>query len=312
MRGASVLPPGTVLLISGFDPRGEGLGGLFAWDGTGMDGTGTDGAGLTMLDRRCTTGLHLHDGSLLRCLWHRGGGYADLEATSVSGRQWRCRIENVGNPHDVLGDGELTAVVATEQNQVTWFRRDGTPARAWRPAGEADSWHLNSLVVHEGRLLVCAFGRFSRRKEWDQLGQPATGCLVDTGTGEVVLAGLRAPHTPRQDGGDWLICNSADGELLTVGPRGERRVVATFRGWPRGLAVTPEVICVGVSPPRHELDQRAARSRVTALDRATGDIIAGTDVPAREVYDLVLVPAALAGALRSDPLGAPAPAHTRR
>src|SRR5262249_61470760 len=99
MSGRGVLPPGTVLLISGFDPRGEGLGGLFAWDG----------AELTVLDRRGTTGLALHDGVLLRCLWRQAGGYAELEGTSAAGRLWRCRIDDVGNPHDVLGDGGLSA-----------------------------------------------------------------------------------------------------------------------------------------------------------------------------------------------------------
>ena len=298
--GDPAVPAGTAVLVSGFDPSDEGRGGLFS----------LDGHELRTVDRQYTTGLRVHDGQLIRCLWNAGRGHADLLVTGADGRCWHSRLDGVGNPHDVIGDGDLAVVVATEQNQVVWFRADGTRARTWHPGGEPDSWHLNSLVRHDGRLLVCAFGRFTRRKEWDELGQPASGCVVDLETGEVLIDGLRAPHTPRYIDGRWLVCNSADGEVVSIAPDGSREVLVAVDGWPRGLAVTPDAVLVGVSPARHALSTRAATSRLVVVDRATRRVVTEVEVPAREVYDLELVPADLVGVLGQGvppPLSVPKP-----
>jgi acetolactate synthase I/II/III large subunit len=295
VTGRALVPAGRTVVVSGFDPGGGDRGGVWGWDG----------GPLRALEPYSTTGLRMHAGALIRCRWNDSRRHADLLVTEPDGRSWGARVDGVGNPHDVLGDGEHVAVVATEQNEVVWFDRTGTRVRSWRAAGEPDSWHLNSLVRHGGRILVCAFGRFARRKEWDRRGRPASGCVVDLASGEVVLAGLRAPHTPRLVDGCWLVCNSADGELLAVGPDGTR-VLARFDGWPRGLAVTPHAVHVGVSPPRHQLDRADAPSRVVSLDRRSWRVLAEVEVPAREVYDLELVPTSLLGAL-----SAPEPALTR-
>jgi uncharacterized protein DUF4915 len=294
---AGHLRPGTVMLVSGFDPAGQDRGGLFAGDGREF----------ARIDGASTTGLRMHRGSLIRCLWNAGRSHAGLVIAGADGSLRRARIEGVGNPHDVIGDGSLTAVVATEQNQVVWFRPDGTRARTWQPGGEPDSWHLNSLVRHAGRLLVCAFGRFTRRKQWDLLDKPASGCVVDLESGATVFGGLRAPHTPRFVDGRWIVCNSADGELLAVDGRGAHTVLAALGGWPRGMAVTGSAVFVGVSPPRHELSAHDATSRVVVLSRSSFEPLGEIRLPVREIYDLEIVPARIAAALRR---GSPAdPGH---
>lgn len=285
---AGHLWPGTEVLVSGFDPAGEDRGGLFALDGWE----------LVRIDSVSTTGLRMHRGSLIRCLWNTGPSHADLVVARADGSIRRARIDGVGNPHDVLGDGDLIAVVATEQNQIVWVRPDGSRARTWQPGGEPDSWHLNGLVRHVGRLLVCAFGRFTRRKQWDLLDRPASGCVVDIESGATVLNGLRAPHTPRFVDGRWVVCNSADGELAAVDGSGAYTVLATFEGWPRGMAVTDRAVFVGVSPPRHELSAEAVTSRVAVLSRASWELLGEIRVPAREIYDLEIVPSRIAAALR--------------
>jgi acetolactate synthase-1/2/3 large subunit len=284
------VPRNSAILVSGFDPADEGRGGVFAWDGWA----------LVRVDDRYTTGLHMSAGTLVRCLWNTGDGRAGLAVTARGAASRSFWVDGVGNPHDVMLDGDLVAVVATEQNQIVWFDLHGRRVRAWQPPGEGDSWHLNSLVTHAGRLLVCAFGRFARRKEWDLLGRPATGCVVDVATGSVVIDGLRAPHTPRRVAGGWLVCNSADGELVEVTDGGTRRVLATFHGWPRGMVVTPSAVFVGVSPARRDLASRAATSHVVALDRRTWEVTGEVAVPAREVYDLVAVPAGVVATLAAE------------
>jgi uncharacterized protein (TIGR03032 family) len=286
----SLVPSGTTVLVSGFDLALEGRGGLFAWDGHQ----------LTKIDDVNTTGMRMHGDDLLRCAWNTERDHADLVVTGIDGRSRTARLDGVGNPHDILPDeGHLVAVVATEQNEIVWFRRDGRHMRTWRPesTAESDSWHLNSLVRHQGRLLVGAFGRFTQRKEWDLLGKPASGCIVDVDSGAVVLNGLRAPHTPRFVDGRWLVCNSADGELIAVDSEQQHTVLAKFDGWPRGLLVTPRAVFVGISPDRKDLRTAAATSRVVALDPTSWETLAEVEVAAREIYDLVLAPRTLIAAM---------------
>jgi hypothetical protein len=289
------------VLISGFDPAGAGRGGLFYWDGNHM----------TCLDTRDTTGLRMHKGNLLRCLWTADSDCTYIVKVGPGGHSSAMRLDGVGDPHDVLRDGELTVVVATQQNRVVWFRPDGTPARVWQPGTEPDSWHLNSLTRHNGRLLVSAFGQFSRRKEWELLGRPASGCVLDLESGQLIIDGLSAPHTPRWVDGHWLVCNSATGELLAVDRGRERRTLATLAGWARGLAVSESLYLVGVSPPRHAEESLGALSRVALVSRALGGVIAEVEVPAREIYDLVLVRRDILPALRgaSDRLAVTAVRH---
>jgi len=276
-----------MLLVSGFDPAGGERGGVFGWDGRD----------LTCLDTRSTTGLRNAAGVLLQCGWMAGSDHSELRVSDTRGTVTQAHLDDVGNPHDVISVGGLVAVVATAQNQVAWFRSDGDRIRTWQAQGEPDSWHLNSLVLHRSRLLACAFGRFRRRKEWDMLGRPASGCLFDVESGSTILGGLRAPHTPRFHAGSWLVCNSADQALVQCSADGRRQVLATFPGWPRGLVITPDAVFIGVSPPRHAVYNAGVSSSVVLLDPVSWQVITEFAVPVREIYDLELVPVGLARGL---------------
>jgi hypothetical protein len=74
-----------------------------------------------------------------------------------------------------------------------------------------------------------------------------------------------------------------------------RRVA--LEGWTRGLAAGADVLYVGESADR--ADGPAARASVAAVDRRTFRVLERWALPCREVYDLVLVPPALAEGART-------------
>lgn len=287
-RVRAALGPGRTLLASCFDADFSVGGGLFAYDGGEPE----------RLDDVSGTGLHFDGRRLLRCLWSDVGSPAELVAYDERGVVRYHRVDGVSNPHDVRWDGDGMVVVATAQNRVVWLGPGGDVERVWQPPGEPDSWHLNGLALDGGRLLVCAFGRFDRRKGWDAAGRPASGVLVDVETGATVARGLRAPHTPRRDdGGGWVVCNSDAGELVALDATGAVVRRAPLDGWPRGLVLAGDLVFVGVSPQRR-VAPVTKTARVVVLERATWDVVASVDVPAREVYDLAVVPAPIADGVR--------------
>ena len=75
-------------------------------------------------------------------------------------------MPGLADPHDLAWDGELLVAVSTLGNAVLWIDSKGVVVRRWSPPGTGDCWHLNGVAVHEGRVLVTAFGRFARHREW--------------------------------------------------------------------------------------------------------------------------------------------------
>ncbi|HEY4457227.1 MAG TPA: DUF4915 domain-containing protein [Pseudonocardiaceae bacterium] len=282
-----LLPPGMRLLASCFDAHHTIGGGLFAVEST-----------VDQIDSVSSAGLAVDDGQLLRCLWSADGSPAELVVYDNTGVRRYHRLDGVSTPHDILAVDEGVLVVATMQNEVQCIAPDGTIAWRWQAPGEPDSWHLNSLAHFGDRVVVCGFGPFLRRRGWDANGKPATGRVVDLGTGEPVLDGLRAPHNPWYTGKSWLVCDSAAGDLLEISPEGgEALRRCALPGWPRGLAVTDRYLFVGLSPHRHAA-LSVETAAVAVIDRADWRPVGVVQLPAREIYALALAPAELVDGAR--------------
>lgn len=282
-----LLPAGTRLLASCFDAHHTIGGGLFAVGDTVED-----------IDRVSSSGMTHEDGLLFRCLWSGEGSPAELVVYDSTGVRRYHRLDGVSTPHDILVVDSKVLVVATTQNEVQVVAPDGEVVSRWRAPGETDSWHLNSLARYGDRVVVCGFGPFLRRRGWDESGKPATGRVVAMDTGEPLLDGLRAPHNPWYGDGTWLVCDSAAGEVLEVADS-TRQVTRRLAmpGWPRGLVVTDEYLFVGLSPHRY-VSTSVESAAVAVVNRASWTVEGLVVLPAREVYALALVPAALADGLR--------------
>jgi hypothetical protein len=291
------------LLVSGFGRWGGGL-----YDLTG--------GAAAALDNIPTSGLTLGGGRLWRALRAPGEQTAACELLSYDDRGVRSyeRLDTIRDPHDIVWhDGAL--LVSSSWDGVVWRTEPGrAPTAVWRGGTVPDSWHVNSLLVVDGRLHVCAFGRTDAHKGWRRADTPdpptGTGTDVDgddggggvpgaTGTGFVhdtvagldVLTGLAHPHHPRRVGDRWLLCESTQGCLSECDADGRVvRRVAVDR-FSRGLTVVGRWALVGGNAHRQEPDDRA---EVVVVDLDDFAVVDRIPLPCLEVYDILPVPLALA------------------
>jgi Domain of unknown function (DUF4915) len=282
------IPPGFVLLASGFGY--DTGGGLFAVREDGVE----------RLDALSTTGLTLAGDRLVRLLRapEEPGYGSELLVYDERGVVQYHRLEDVDDPHDVHWDGSSFVVVSTALNAIAWVAPSGEIIRRWTAPGDGDAWHVNSLTTADGRLLAAAFGDFTRHREWVDEDPGGRGFVFDVETREQVVGGLTCPHHPRLLDGRWVVCNSRDHELVELesGGRVSRRLV--LRGWTRGIATTDRVLFVGESAAR-DGTATGERAAVSVVPRRRWRVADRIDLPCREIYDLLLVPEALANGVRN-------------
>ena len=278
----------SVLLATGFGDDDTG-GGLYA----------LEPGGFQAVDRLSSTGLWSDGERLIRLLRapDPGASVGEILVYDHRGVAAYLRVDELRDPHDVLVEGGRLVAASPLRNELLWIGFDGRIERTWRAPGEGDAWHLNGLLLHDGRLLVSAFGRHLSHRAWQADLAQRSGFVFDAATGENVLRGLVCPHTPRFLDGRWTICNSGLRELLQLDEAGSPVRRVALEGWTRGLAAGADVLYVGESADR--ADGPAARASVAAVDRRTFRVLERWTLPCREVYDLVLVPPALTEGART-------------
>jgi acetolactate synthase-1/2/3 large subunit len=273
-----------VLLISCLGEQTGG--GLFAYDGKTVE----------QLDTLSTTGLALGAGRIGRLLWSSGeaGSVGELLIYDETGVERYLRIDSLREPHDLAWDGHEFLAVSTMSNSVLWLSASGEVTRSWRADGDGDAWHLNSLFPVDGTVVAAAFGRFSKHRDWSDGRAAGAGIVFDLLTGEDVLTGLSCPHDPRLVDGLWLVCNSAQRELVAVeASSGTLRRRVQLEGWTRGLAVDEDLIYVGESANRASPVPGELGS-VAVVDRRTWSVVDRLPLPCQEVFDVVQVSPAIA------------------
>lgn len=281
-----------VLLASGFGDEDSG-GGLFAYDGGEVE----------QIDHVATVGLGLGDGVLLRVLESTGevGTLGELLVYDERGVLRYYRVDAMEEPHDVAWNGASFILVATLANKILWMGPDGQLERVWHPEGTVgDCWHLNNLLFHEGRTYICAFGRFPRHRDWARAGaKEGAGILFDIDTGEDIVTGLSAPHTPRVIDEHWVVCNSGTQEVLRYDFT-TRQLVDRLQlvGWTRGVAVSDRYVFVGESGTRRETVGKQNAS-IAVIRRDTWELEDRIELASREIYDLILAPSAMLPGLRT-------------
>lgn len=293
MTGPPRSPAAPVLLASGLGDTGSG--GLFALEDHGP----------TTLDRLSTTGVAVSDDGtrLARLLWtdEDPQSCGEVLVHDRRGVVRYHRVDELQEPHSLLWSGEDLIAVSTLTNHVLWIDPAGRVTKRWRaPTAGAggDAWHLNSLVRHDGRLLVSAFGRFDHHRQWSTPGVRAgAGLVIDVASGATVLRGFSAPHDPLPYEDGWLICNSADGKLLRLDATGAVLHRVDLGGWTRGLTYDADHVYVGVSAPRHHgMDGSAT---VRRLDRATLIERRRWELPCSDIFALAWVSPALVEGVRA-------------
>lgn len=257
------------------------------------------------IDRVSTTGLAVTpDGSCLaRLLWtdDEPDTPGEVLIYDEHGVLAYHRVDELHEPHDAIWDGELLVVVSTRANTILWLNGSGAVERRWQASGEGDSWHLNSLALHRGRLLVSAFGRFDEHRGWlvDASVCRDSGIVIDVASSRDVLDGLTSPHNPTWLDGRWLLCRSVTGELLSLTTEGREIDRRMLGGWTRGLAYDQNRIYVGVSAHRLYAAAEGQTASIVALDRASLEVVDRWPLPCRDVYSVTLVPTPLVRGLHA-------------
>lgn len=262
--------PGMRLLVSG--PNG---GGLF------LRGPGEPEARcISLVD---TVGLAATPAGFV---WARQAA-SDNILRVVDADGWR-EHDMGGSPRDLHDvhwiDGALH-VVCTMTNSVV--RLDGAfrETARWELPGAPDSVHVNSIVMHEGRLLASIFGWFDDHRGYKGATRGA-GRVIDLETREDVLTGLSQPHSLRSDAGLLWVCDSEAGVLRAFD--GGREVVARdMGGYARGLLVRDDVVVVGLSRSRGAAGGPVPTGTVLVLDRASLREVDRFTIDAPEVYDIL-------------------------
>jgi uncharacterized protein (TIGR03032 family) len=271
------------LLVSGFGKWGGGLYDL------------TSGAPVA-LDDLATSGIAVGGGRLWRVLRAPGEQTATCELLSYDARGVRSyqRIDAVRDPHDVVWFEDAPHVSASWDDAVWRIDPAGDAERVWQGSAVPDGWHVNSLLVVDGALHVCAFGRFDRHKGWKSDERAGSGFVLDLATGREVLGGLAHPHTPRRRGDRWYVCESTHGTLTELDPAGTVLRQAQVHRFTRGLALVGPYALVGGNAHRSQ-DHDRAEIAVVDLHRFT--VVDRIPMPCLEVYDILAVsPAVVRGA----------------
>ena len=260
-------------------------GGLFAFDGSTVE----------CVDRLSCTGLWASETRFARLLWCPSeiDSIGELLLYDTRGVERYLRIDALSDPHDILWDGQAFLVASASTNRIVRVELSGHIGTYWEAPGTGDVWHINCLLQKDGELYLSAFGRFREHREWVGKWNHRTGFVLNLTTGKDVLTGLDCPHHPRFFDGKWTISNSANHEVIQVDPSTGatiRRV--PLKGWPKGIAVTDELILVGESAHRTETGPEASAS-IAVICRETWELLDRISLPSREVYDLVLVRPAL-------------------
>jgi acetolactate synthase-1/2/3 large subunit len=282
LGGRSVTP-----VISCLSDEDTG-GGLFALDGNRIE----------QLDSLSSTGLCMADGRAVRLLRanERSYGIAEMLIYDDRGIERYVRLDSIIDPHDVLWDGTHFVIACSASNRLIWLSAEGKIVREWHAPGEGDCWHLNSLHQVDGRLTVCAFGRFAGHREWTK-SSDREGIVFDFESGRDLLRGLSKPHHQRRVDEGWVVCNSAEHELVRITPEtGEVEQRLKLNGWTRGLCVLDEVLLVGESSLRRV--HSAGAGSVAVVCRKTWKVLDRIDVHCLEIYDIAPMTAGLVEGLR--------------
>ena len=240
------------------------------------------------LDDLPTSGLCVGGGRLWRVLRAPGEQTSTCELLSYDARGVRTyqRYDAIRDPHDVRWfDG--APHVSSSWDDAVWRVDPGAeaPTLVWQGSTVADAWHVNSLVVVDGALHVCAFGRFDGHKGWKVDGQDGVGFVHDLSTGRDVLSGLSHPHTPRFRGGRWYVCESTKGSLTELDTDGTVLRRAPVRRFTRGLAFVGPYALVGGNAHREQQDDRG---EVAVVDLRTFAVVERIAMPCLEVYEIVV------------------------
>jgi hypothetical protein len=152
-------------------------------------------------------------------------------------------LPQVSDLHSLMSVEGVLHVVSTGTDSVVTVDESGhveTVLDATKSG--ANSIHLNSVVIHEGRLLYSAFGTGT-----DALRRSAQeGYIFDQAAGRKLVEGVHHPHSLVSHGGMLYFCESGTATAHCT----DGSSIQLAEGYVRGLAVSDEFVALGISRQR--------------------------------------------------------------
>jgi acetolactate synthase I/II/III large subunit len=259
-----------------------------------------DGKSVATVDRVSTGGLYLAENRFFRLLrTPLCTGSGEILVYDHCGVKQYLRIDELSDSHNLTWDGSHLIVASTGKNSLLWISLDGEVARRWQAPGEDDSWHLNDVTMHEGRLIACAFGNYPIYRGYKGHEHDRHGFIFDLESGEMLVRGLCGPHNPRYFDGSWSVCDSMNRCVVQMEPDGDtekRRL--QLESFTRGFAVSDAYLYVGESVQRSDIGMAGTASLVV-IRRADWSVVDRIALPFREVADIAIVPLPMTNGLRT-------------
>jgi uncharacterized protein (TIGR03032 family) len=158
--------------------------------------------------------------------------------------------------HDVAWAGDELWMVATRFSCLATLDGEHSFVPRWQPPfitalAAEDRCHLNGMAVVDDRVrFVTALGVSDEPQGWRN-GKADGGVIIDVDSGEVAVAGLSMPHSPRWHRDRLWVLESGQGSLAAVDlATGTVETVAELPGFTRGLAFAGPLAFIGLSEVR--------------------------------------------------------------
>lgn len=170
-----------------------------------------------------------------------------------------CHVTGDIRIHELAFAGAELWVVNTSFSCLCTLDDDHSFVPRWRPRfvtelDNHDRCHLNGMAVIDGRVrFVTALGQTDTVQGWRET-KASGGCVIDVESGEIVVAGLSMPHSPRWHEGRLWLLESGKGTVVSVDvAAGRVETVAALPGFTRGLAFAGPYALIGLSQVRESL-----------------------------------------------------------
>jgi len=277
----------------------------FGRNGDGGFGSVTE-SGVDVIDRISSKGIDSDGDLVLRVLDSTGGvrswaRWGELATYDADGLLRLERINGVGDVHDVLLEPGSFLLVSTANDSVvrltSGLGHHPSLEVVYSSGHDCDFTHINCIWRDGNRLVATAFTT-SDNWSWRtnlRKGKRGEGLLFDLATGEVLIAGLSRPHSPRRWRDRWVIANAGDNSVVVVSGDNERKRI-DVDGFARGLCIVEDLAFVATSPLRSSLNSIAPQevktesssSKVVVVDLQSEEIVDSFDVPFAEVYNITV------------------------
>ncbi|MEM8559296.1 MAG: TIGR03032 family protein, partial [Bacteroidota bacterium] len=167
---------------------------------------------------------------------------------------------------------------------------------------DEDRCHLNGMAISEDGsrpVYVTALGATNVERGWRE-SRLTGGVVMDVASGEIVVAGLAMPHSPRLIDGKLFALVSAEGLLVEVNVQaGTVEPIIRLPGFVRGLARHGDYLFIGMSKLRPgrslgdlPLAQQDLQAGVAVVHRTSGLLVGQLtyETSCEEIYDVAVLP----------------------